>query len=98
MQKEIENLEFVQGVHLEYINFLKNNGAKYLLISDESCAEICTSKEFVDIATASRHRGFSIIYIKHNSFLESKLGRDVELQNTHIFFSRHLEMCIKLLQ
>ena len=84
MQKEIDTLEFVQGVHFEFINSLKNNGTKYLLIFDDSCAEICNSKEFVGIATAGRHRGFSTIYIKHNLFHHSKLGRDVELQNTHI--------------
>ena len=56
MQKEIDNLEFVQGVHFEIINSLKNNGTKYLLIFDDSCAEFCNSKEFVDIATAGRHR------------------------------------------
>ena len=84
MQKEIDNLEFVQGVHFEFINSLKNNGTKYLLLFDDSCAEICNSKEFVDITTAGRHCGFSTIYIKHNLFHQSKLGRDVELQNTHI--------------
>ena len=84
MQKEIDNLEFVQGVHFEFINSLKNNGTKYLLVFDDLCAEICNSKEFVDIATAGRHRGFSSIYIKPNLFHQSKLGRDVELQNTHI--------------
>ena len=83
MQKEVDNLEFVQSVHFEFINSLKNNGTKYLLIVDVSCAEICNSKEFVDIATASRHRGFSTIYIKHNLFHQSRIGSDVELQNTH---------------
>ena len=83
MQKEIDNLEFVQGVHFEFINSLKNNGTKYLLIFDDSCAEICNSKEIVNIATAGRHRGFSTICRKHNLFYQSKLGRDVELQNTH---------------
>ena len=63
---------------------LKNNGTKYLLIFDDSCEEICNSKAFVDIATAGRHRGRSKIYIKHNLFHQSKLGRDVELQNIHI--------------
>ena len=63
---------------------MKNNGTKCLLIFDNSCAENCNSKEFVDIATAGRRRGFSTIYIKHNLFHQSKLGRDVELQNTHI--------------
>ena len=84
MQKEIENLEFVQGVNFEFIDSLKNNGTKYLLLFDDSCEEICYSKAFVDIATAGRHRGLSTIYIRHNFFHQSKLGRDVELQNTHI--------------
>ena len=85
MQKEIENLEFVQGVNFEFIDSRKNNGTKYLLISDDSCEEICNSKAFVDIATTGRHRRLSTtIYNKHNFFHQSKLGRDFELQNTHI--------------
>ena len=84
MQTEIENLEFVQEVNFEFIDSVKNNGTKYLLIFDDSCEEICNSKAFVDIATAGRHRSLSTIYIKHNLFQKSKLGRDVELQNTHI--------------
>ena len=84
MQKEIQNFEFVQGVNFEFIDSLKNNGTKYLLIFDDSCEEICNSKAFVDIATAGRHPGLSTIYIKHNFFHQSKLGRDVELQNTRI--------------
>ena len=31
-----------------------------------------------------KHCGLSTIYLKHNLFNQSKLGRDVELQNTHI--------------
>ena len=84
MQKEIKNLEFVQGVNFEFIDSLKNNGTKYLLNFDDSCEEICNWKTLVDIATGGRHRGLSTIYIKHNLFHQSKLGRDVELQNTHI--------------
>ena len=30
MQKEIENLEFVQGLNFEYIDLLKTNGCKVL--------------------------------------------------------------------
>ena len=84
MQKEIENLEFVPGVNFEFIDSLKNNGTKYLLIFVDSCEKICNSKAFVDIATAGRHRGLSTIHIKHNLLHQSKLGGDVELQNTHI--------------
>ena len=46
--------------------------------------EICNSKAFFDIATAGRHWGLCTTYIKHNFFHQSKLGRDIELQNTHI--------------
>ena len=84
MQEEIENLEFVPGLNFEFIHSLKNNDTKYLLIFDNSCEEICNSNAFVDIATAGRHQGLSTTYIKHNLFHQSKLGKDVELQNTHI--------------
>ena len=84
MQKENKNLEFVQEVHFDNIDSLKKNGTKYLLVFADSFEEICNSKAFADIATAGRHRGLSTIYIKHNLFHLSKLGRDVELQNTHI--------------
>ena len=86
MQKEIDILEFVQVVNFEFINSLKINGSKYLLIFDDSCADICNSRELVDIATADRQGGFSTIHIKHKLFHQSKLGRDVKLQNTHIVF------------
>ena len=73
MQKEIENLEFVQGVDFEFFDSLKNNGTKYLLIFDDSYEEICNSKAFVNIATAGRHRGVSTIYIKHKLFHQSNI-------------------------
>ena len=99
MQKKIENVEFVRGVNFEYIDSIKNNGTKYLLIFDDSCEEIWNSEAFVDIATAGRHRGLSTIYIKHNLFHQSKLGRDVELRNTHIvlFKSPHNVMQVTTL-
>ena len=90
MQKQIGNLELVQGVNFEFIESLKNNATKYLRIFDDSCEEISNLQAFVDIATAGRHRSLSTSYIKHNLFHQSKLGRDVVLQNTHtvLFKSR----------
>ena len=64
MQKEIESLEFVQGVNFEFSDSLKNNGTKHLLIFDDSCEEICNSEAFADNATAGRHHGLNTIYIK----------------------------------
>ena len=90
-----KNLKFIQGVDFELIEKLPNNETKYLLIFDDSCEEISNSKQFVKVATAGRHRGLNTIYIKHNLFHQSKLGRDVELQNTHIVFSSHREMFYK---
>ena len=84
MQKEIEKLQFVQSLNFEFIDSLKNNGTKYLVIFDNLCEEICKSEAFVDIATAGRHGGLSTSYNKQNLFHQSKLGRDVELQITHI--------------
>ena len=86
MRNEIENLELVQVVNFEIVNSLKNKGTKYLLFFDDSYSKICHSKNFSDFATAGRHRGFSTIYIKRQFFHQSKLGRDVELKNTHLVF------------
>ena len=88
MQKEIENREFVQGVNFQFKDSLKNNGTKNLLTFNDSCEEICKSEAFVNIATARRLCGLGTICIKHGLFHQSKLGRDVELQNTHIVLSK----------
>ena len=55
-----------------------------MFIFDDSCEKVSNSKQFVKIATAGRHRELNTIYIKHNLFHQGKLGRDKELQNTHI--------------
>ena len=90
-----KNLKFIQGVDFELIENLPKNGTKYLLKFDDSCEEISNSKQFVKVATAERHRGLNTLYIKHNLFHRSKLGRDVELQNAHISYSSHREMFYK---
>ena len=86
MQDEIEIVEFVQALHFEVFNSLKNTEIKFLLSFDDSCARFCNSKAIFGITIVNRHRGFSNIYIKHKLFHKSKLGRDVEIQNTIVFF------------
>ena len=85
IQKETGNLEFVQCVNFDFIDSLKNNGTKNLSIFDNSYDKICNSESFLDIVTAGRCRELSTIDKKHTLFHQSKLGWDVELQNTHIF-------------
>ena len=55
-----------------------------MFIFDNSHEEICHSKSFVNILLLEKNRCLSTIYIKHNLFHQSKLGRDAELQNKHI--------------
>ena len=55
-----------------------------MLFFDDSCEEVCNSNALVDIATVGKQHGLSTTYIKRNFFHQSKIGRDVELQNTHI--------------
>ena len=84
LQQDVKKIEFKEGVDFEFIQNLPNNGTKYLLVFDDSCEEIFSSKDFVKFAKAGRHKGLSTIFIKHNLFHQSRLGRDIELQNTHI--------------
>ena len=83
MQKVFDCIEFVKGVIFELIDSLKNNGTKYVLIFDDSSEEGCSSKESVKTATAGRHRGLSTLYIQHDLFHKSTLGREIELQTIH---------------
>ena len=96
MSKNIKNFHFIQGADFEFNQSLPNNGTKYLLNFDNSSEEISSSKDFVKIATAGRHKRFSTIYIKHSVFHQSRLGGDIELQNNHIVFSSLLEMFSRL--
>ena len=53
-------------------------------------------KLFLKLTPLENHRGLSIIYVKHNSFNQTILGRDVELQSTHVVLlkSPHIVMQI----
>ena len=70
MQKEVEILEFVLGVNFEFIDSLKNNCTKYLLILGDSCENIFNSKAFVDIATARRHNYVETIYLVYSNWFQ----------------------------
>ena len=61
----------------------KNNGTKYLIIFDDSFEEIYIQKRLLE-AIAGKNCGLRTIYIRQNFFHQSKHGRDVDLQNTHI--------------
>ena len=68
LQRKIESLEFFQGLNFDFVDSLKKNGKKFLLICDDSCEENCHSIVLVDNATAGRHCRWSTDYFKQNFF------------------------------
>ena len=55
-----------------------------LLVFDDSCEEIYNDNKFVRLATAGRHRGIEVIYVKHNLFQQSRWSRTIDLNTSHI--------------
>lgn len=81
----VADIEFVQGIDFDLIhNSFSSDGKRRLLIFDDFSEELLKSRDFTRIATAGRHLGLHVLYIKHNLFHKSPIGRDVELQLTHI--------------
>ena len=83
MLNEVENIEFVQGVAFNFIESRENKGINYLLFFDDSCQKTIF-REFEKVGVAGSHRGVNTIYLKHNLFHLSIIGRVTEMQNTHI--------------
>ena len=90
----LSKIEFVQGTSSEVINNVMLNESssstttRKLLIFDDSCEEILQSAEFVNLATAGRHMGIHVIFIKHNLFQQGKYSVTVDKNTTHIVVTR----------
>ena len=85
LKRDVSEIEFIQGLDFDLINqSFTHDGKKRLLIFDDFSEEFLKSKDFTRIATAGRHLGLHVLYIKHNLFHKSPIGRDVKLQLTHI--------------
>ena len=55
-----------------------------LLVFDNSCEDIYNDKEFVRLATAGRHRGIDVMYVKDSLFQQSRWSRTIDLNTSHI--------------
>ncbi len=77
------SVNFVEGIDFDYLNNLPTDD-NYLVIFDDSSAEILKSPKFTKLAVAGRHQNLHVIYIKRNLFYKSSPGRDAELQLTHL--------------
>ena len=74
------NIRFIRFTGFDNMPNLEN----CLVVFDDSCEEIYNEKEFVKLATAGRHRGVHVIFVKHNLYHQSKKSRTIDLNTTHI--------------
>ena len=76
------------NINIEFIKFNGFDGLRnienVLLVFDDSCEEIYNDNEFVKLATAGRHKGLDVIYVKHNLFQQSRWSRTIDLNTSHI--------------
>ena len=78
----ISNLLDHESQESEFYTLLGNK--KALAIFDDSCEEILQSSSFANLATAGRHRGVSVIFIKHNLYQQGKFCVTVDKNTTHL--------------
>ena len=75
-------------IQIEYVKFdgfnRLRNIENILLVFDDPCEEIYKDKEFVKLATAGRHKGLDVIYVKDNLFQQSRWSRTIILNTSHI--------------
>ena len=77
------NIRFIRFTGFDNMPNLEN----CLVVFDDSCEEIYNEKEFVKLATAGRHRGVHVIFVKHNLYHQSKNSRTIDLNTS--FCSNH---------
>ena len=58
------------------------NNDKILAIFDDSCDEVLKSSSFANLATAGRHKGVSVIFIKHNLYHQGRYCVTVDINKT----------------
>ena len=83
LKRDVAEIEFIHGLDFGLINQSFTHDGKKRLLNDFS-EELLRSKDFIWIATAGIHLGLHVLYIRHNLFHKSPVGRDVEVQLTHI--------------
>ena len=81
------------SIQLEFVKFdgfdRLRNIENIPLVLENSCEKIYNDKELVKLATAGRHKGLDVIYVKHGLFLQAD-GHELMIW-THLtsFYSNH---------
>ena len=76
------DIEIVKFSSFESVNNLRD----CMIVFDDTCEEIFNEKDFVNLATADRHKNVHVFYIKHNLFQQSKQSRTRDLNTTHLIW------------
>ena len=61
---------------------------KVLAIFDDSCDDILEIASFANLATAGRHKGVIVIFIKHNLYQQGMYCVTVDKNTTHVVISK----------
>ena len=97
-EKHIKNIQFVPVVDDfdvvdTAINSIESNRGdsdnKTLLIFDDVAEELLRNEKFSNLATSGRHKGISIIFIKHNLYQQGKHSVPIDKNTTHIILMKN---------
>ena len=110
VQKEIDNLEFVQGVNFEFIDSLENNGTKYLLTLAFLVRRLAIQKPFLILLLLADIVDRVLFTLSATCFIEANLGETLSSRTRTLFLqvsryvmqvstlSAHLELGSELVE
>ena len=81
---EVSELDDTIQELLERSFTVNNKPQKLLTIFDDSCDEVLQCKNFALLATAGRHKGIHVIFIKHNLYQQGRFSVTIDKSTTHI--------------
>ena len=84
-------IKFVKGVTADALDKViddANPTQSTMLVFDDSCEEILQSASFANLATAGRHKGLHVIFIKHNMYQQGKYSVTIDKNTTHIILMK----------
>ena len=77
--REKLNASNIQTEFLKFDGFDRLRNIKnILLVFDDSCEKNYNDREFIKLATAGRHKGLGVFYVKHNLFQQSRWSRTID--------------------
>lgn len=83
-----DEIEFIQGLNWDRINYLEDSLRK-LLIFDDLYDTLGSSDDFLNLVVSGRHRNAHIILLKHNLYQKSNHSKTLDLNMTHLLLLKN---------